>query len=70
MQRLIMDRAPSSTLRRSSVAAGMVPIREDALVKMRAGLTTPDEVLRQVYVKVDDLDEPIEQITKLETPPV
>jgi len=70
MQRLIMDRAPSSTLRRSSVAAGMVPIREDALVKMRAGLTTPDEVLRQVYVKVDDLDEPIEHITKLETPPV
>ena len=70
MQRLIMDRAPSSVLRRSSVAAGMVPIREDALTKMRAGLTTPDEVLRQVYVKVDDLDEPIEHIAKLETPPV
>ncbi len=70
MQRLIMDRAPSSVLRRSSVAAGMVPIREDALTKMRGGLTTPDEVLRQVYVKVDDLDEPIEHIAKLETPPV
>jgi hypothetical protein len=48
----------------------MVPIREDALTKMRAGLTTPDEVLRQVYVKVDDLDAPTEHVTALETPPV
>jgi hypothetical protein len=48
----------------------MVPIREDALVKMRAGFTTPDEVLRQVYVKVDDLDKPLEHVKTLETPPV
>lgn len=57
-QRLVMDRAPSSDLRRAAIKAGMVPIREDALTKMRAGMTTVDEVLRQVYVKVDDLDAP------------
>jgi type IV pilus assembly protein PilB len=70
MQRLIMDRAPSSDLRKSAVAAGMVPIREDALTKMRAGLTTPDEVLRQVYVKVEDLDTPTEHVAALEAPPI
>lgn len=57
-QRLVMDRAPSSDLRRAAITAGMVPIREDALTKMRAGMTTVDEVLRQVYVRVDDLDAP------------
>jgi hypothetical protein len=46
----------------------MVPIREDALTKMRAGLTTPDEVLRQVYVKVDDLDAPTEHISTGDAP--
>jgi hypothetical protein len=48
----------------------MVPIREDALTKMRAGLTTPDEVLRQVYVKVEDLDAPTEHVAALEVPPI
>ena len=58
-QRLVMDRAPASDLRGAAREAGMIPIREDALAKMQAGLTTPDEVLRQVYVKVDDDQEPL-----------
>ena len=58
-QRLVMDRAPASELRHAARAAGMIPIREDALAKMQAGLTTPDEVLRQVYVKVDEDEEPM-----------
>ena len=64
-QRLIMDRAPASDLRVAARNAGMLPIREDALAKMQAGLTTPDEVLRQVYVKVDEDEEP----TALGAPP-
>jgi hypothetical protein len=52
----VMERAPSSTLRQAAVRAGMVPIREDGLNKMRQGLTSPEEVLRQVYVRVDDYE--------------
>jgi len=55
-QRLVMSRASSPDLRQAAVQAGMVPIREDALTKIRAGLTSPDEILRQVYVKVDDYE--------------
>jgi type IV pilus assembly protein PilB len=55
-QRLVMERAPSSTLRQAAVRAGMVPIREDGLNKMRQGMTSPEEVLRQVYVRVDDYE--------------
>jgi type II secretory ATPase GspE/PulE/Tfp pilus assembly ATPase PilB-like protein len=54
--RLIMDRAPSSDLRRAAQAAGMVPMREDALLKMRAGLTSPEDVIRQVFLRVDEYD--------------
>lgn len=56
--RLVMQQAPSGDLRRAAQRAGMVPIREDALLKMRAGLTTAEEVLRQVYVRVDEDDAP------------
>ncbi|MBB6050840.1 GspE/PulE family protein [Armatimonas rosea] len=52
--RLIIDKAPSSILRRASIDAGMVPIREDALNKIRAGLTSAEDVMRQVYLKADD----------------
>lgn len=54
--RLIMDRAPSSDLRRSAQAAGMVPMREDALMKMRAGITSAEDVIRQVFLRVDEYD--------------
>jgi type IV pilus assembly protein PilB len=56
--RLVMERAPGSVLRQAAVRAGMVPIREDALLKMRAGLTSAEEVLRQVYVRVDEDEVP------------
>ncbi len=54
--RLIMDRAPSSDLRRAAQAAGMVPMREDALLKMRMGLTSPEDVIRQVFLRIDEYD--------------
>jgi Type II secretory pathway, ATPase PulE/Tfp pilus assembly pathway, ATPase PilB len=55
-QRLIMDRATGSELRRAAQQTGMVPIREDALMKIRAGLTSAEDVIRQVYIRVDDYD--------------
>ncbi len=51
--RLIMAQAPGAQLRGAAVAAGMTPIQEDALAKVRAGLTSVDEVLRRVHVKAD-----------------
>ena len=56
--RLVMNRAPSSDLRRSAQNAGMVPMREDALLKIRAGLTSPDDVIRQVFLRIDEYDAP------------
>jgi type II secretory ATPase GspE/PulE/Tfp pilus assembly ATPase PilB-like protein len=64
-QRLVMDKAPSSDLRRAANAAGMVPIREDALLKIRAGLTSAEDVIRQVYLRVEE-DAPV---TPAQTPP-
>ena len=55
-QRLVMDRAPGSDLRRAAQQTGMVPIREDALLKIRGGLTSAEDVIRQVYVRVDDYE--------------
>lgn len=52
--RLVMAQAPSSQLRAAAVAAGMMPIREDGILKMRAGLTTAEELVRQVYVRIDE----------------
>lgn len=53
-QRLIMQQAPASELRQAARRAGMVPIREDALMKVRAGLTSVEDVIRQVYLRVDE----------------
>jgi type IV pilus assembly protein PilB len=63
MERLIMDRAPGSQLRQAARSAGMVPIREDALMKIRTGLTSVEDVIRQVYVRVDvDADDPLADV--------
>jgi type II secretory ATPase GspE/PulE/Tfp pilus assembly ATPase PilB-like protein len=56
MERLIMRQATGSELRAAAHAAGMIPMREDALAKIRAGLTSVDDVLRQVYVRTEDYE--------------
>jgi type IV pilus assembly protein PilB len=55
-ERLIMHGATASQLRQAAESIGMIPIREDALNKIRAGLTSVDDVMRQVYVRLDDID--------------
>jgi type IV pilus assembly protein PilB len=50
--RLIMAQAPGSQLRAAAAAAGMVPIRDDAVAKVRAGLTSTEDVVRQVYTRM------------------
>jgi len=44
--RLIMAQASGSNLRQAAVASGMISIREDAIGKVRSGLTSCDEVTR------------------------
>jgi type II secretory ATPase GspE/PulE/Tfp pilus assembly ATPase PilB-like protein len=55
-ERLIMNQATGSELRAAAQASGMIPMREDALAKIRAGLTSVDDVLRQVYVRTEDYE--------------
>ena len=58
-ERLVMQHATGSQLRNAAEKAGMIPIREDALNKIRAGLTSVDDVMRQVYVRLEeDFDAP------------
>jgi type II secretory ATPase GspE/PulE/Tfp pilus assembly ATPase PilB-like protein len=44
----VTQRASRSALRAHAVAAGMVPLRNDGWLKVQAGLTTVEEVLRVV----------------------
>lgn len=54
--RLVMENAPSSLLRQAAQKAGMITMREDALMKLRSGLTSVEEIMRQVYVRVDEYE--------------
>ncbi|MCX7717103.1 MAG: GspE/PulE family protein [Candidatus Sumerlaeaceae bacterium] len=46
IKRLVVDRQPANVIKKQALAEGMRPIREDGWLKVRAGLTTMDEVLR------------------------
>jgi type IV pilus assembly protein PilB len=56
IRKLINDRASEADLRYAARQGGMVLLREDALEKIRAGITSPDEVLR--VVQVDETEAP------------
>ncbi len=55
IRKLINDRASESDLRFAARQAGMVPLREDAIAKIKAGITSPDEVLRVVQVDENEV---------------
>ena len=46
MRKLITQEADIKELTRQAVESGMIPMREDGLVKAKAGITTVEEVLR------------------------
>ncbi|HZT66336.1 MAG TPA: ATPase, T2SS/T4P/T4SS family [Acidimicrobiales bacterium] len=48
IERLIISRAPSDEIKRTSLEQGMLPLRLDGLRKAAQGLTTIEEVLRVV----------------------
>jgi type IV pilus assembly protein PilB len=55
IRKMINDRASEADMRMAARQAGMVPLREDALAKIRAGITSPDEVLRVVQVDENEV---------------
>jgi type II secretory ATPase GspE/PulE/Tfp pilus assembly ATPase PilB-like protein len=48
VRRLIAQRAGEDAIREAALQAGMLTLGDDALAKVRAGLTTPEELLRVV----------------------
>jgi type II secretion system protein E len=46
LKQMIVARRPSNEIKQSALGAGMRTIREDGWIKVRAGITTIDEVLR------------------------
>jgi type IV pilus assembly protein PilB len=55
IRKLINDRASEADLRFAARQAGLVPLREDALAKIKAGITSPDEVMRVVQVDENEV---------------
>jgi type II secretory ATPase GspE/PulE/Tfp pilus assembly ATPase PilB-like protein len=51
IKQLIHRKESASTIRRAAVEGGMVSLRSDAIRKVVAGLTTPQEILRAVYLE-------------------
>jgi len=64
MARLVMERADTSLLRKQAVADGMTTLLDDGIRKIKAGLTTIDEVL-----SVATIDQEIAELPPAATPP-
>jgi type IV pilus assembly protein PilB len=47
IRRMILDRASAEIIRKQAVAEGMLTLRQDALLKLKTGITTVEEVLRE-----------------------
>jgi RNA polymerase subunit RPABC4/transcription elongation factor Spt4 len=48
LRRLIAQRGSEAQLRDAALSGGMISLGEDGLMKVKAGVTTPDELLRVV----------------------
>ena len=44
---LVLERAPASEVKRAAIEEGMLTLRRDALEKMKRGITTAEEVLKE-----------------------
>ena len=44
---LILERAPASEVKHAAIEGGMLTLRRDALEKLKRGLTTAEEVLKE-----------------------
>jgi type II secretory ATPase GspE/PulE/Tfp pilus assembly ATPase PilB-like protein len=46
IRRMVMDKRSSEEIKARALTEGMKTLRDDAVAKAHAGLTTPEEVLR------------------------
>jgi type IV pilus assembly protein PilB len=46
---LIFNNAPASDIRKKAVEEGMVTLRRSGLTKIKAGITTIEDVLRETF---------------------
>ena len=51
IKRAIQQKESASTIRRLALSEGMTSLRQDAVRKVVAGQTTPEEILRAVYLE-------------------
>ena len=49
IRRLLMEGASADEIKAQAIAEGMVPMRRDGMLKVKQGITTPREVMRNVY---------------------
>jgi general secretion pathway protein E len=47
---MVINRASSSEIRSQALKEGMISMMRDGMRKVKAGITTPSEVLRNAYV--------------------
>ena len=47
LREAILDRGSSIEIKRIAVGEGMLTLRRDALEKLKRGITTPEEVLKE-----------------------
>jgi general secretion pathway protein E len=50
LRQMIVDRAPSSLIRAQAIKEGLVNIAQDGMLKVKQGITTPYEVLRNAQI--------------------
>jgi general secretion pathway protein E len=46
---MILKSASTTEVRQQAIEDGMVPLMKDGMLKVKEGLTTPSEVLRNAY---------------------
>ena len=49
IRRLLMEGASTEEVREQAIREGMITMRRDGMIKVRQGITTPREVMRNVY---------------------
>jgi type IV pilus assembly protein PilB len=47
LRRMILDRASADQIKKQAVSEGMLTLRQDGLLKLKAGVTSVEEVLRE-----------------------
>jgi general secretion pathway protein E len=50
LRRLVLTGGKSDELRQTAIAAGMRTMRRDGMIKARQGMTTPAEIMREIFV--------------------